>query len=426
LERHLSYDVMSFPELDILLDKKDFVVHLEAKRQDNPPLPRNLITGIKSPAREAVEKTIATLQTFALDYTRPAIAEYCVPSVGPAFGGEQSYALVSPESMMHAAVGRLVFACAAELPEEGLAQTAGAVAQASRINFEMLGAVTGSAALAGLDFSNFEPEGHIEAIQRSYSGRLASVIRDILYNREITQETIKPLEALIETKVASLPQNRVSAEGMLTLFTTLLPVVISHETHREYFVNGSLVAGHLNPLIYIIGGVLENTKRLIPDIDDNTYYRVMRQVGVSARPKSRTSQTGLLVPAQTVRLVDRSHKWIAVEYFDQIHGIARQGWAPKKYFQQMSAVAAQPAREAPSQITGNLSVHEQKEITDNWEETNQRRIDLIYKQADNNLTSEEEIELERLQRLTDERIRLVAPLPLSSLESVLKNLERST
>lgn len=418
---------MNFPELDTLLDAEDFVAQLQAKRQDNPPLPRNVITGIESPAREAVEETMATLQTFALDYTHPTVAEYCTATINPALGTGKANVfghLTTP--ILPALFTSMVSAFAAKLPEDTLARTAAAMAQASRINLNVLGAITGSAALAGLDFSTVEHDsGHIEAIQTSYSGRLAATLRNILNERKITPETVKPFEALIEAKVASLPQNRVSAEGMLTLFTTLLAVIISHETHRQYFASTTPRATSHWPLIYVVGGVLENTKRLIPHIDDNTYYRVKRQVDVLARPSFRTDQTALLVPAQTVRLVERRHKWIFLEYFDQIHGIARQGWAPKKYFQQVSAAAAQPAREPSAQITGSLSEHEQ-EITEGWAETNQRRIDLIYKQVDNELTREEEMELDRLQRLTDERIRLLAPLPLSSLESVLKNLERST
>jgi hypothetical protein len=426
---------MTFSELEMILDKdvpwhkEDFVRLYEAKLLDNQPALRNLISGIDTPSREAVERTITSVQTLALDCTKPT-AEYYRPIFNPVFGTGKMLAFASLQSSVaYLPIAALVTAFARALPKETLTLTAGAVAHASRINFEILGAMTGSAALAALDFSTFAHEsGHVEVIQTSYSGRLAAALREVLNEREITDKTVKPLEALIETKVASLPQNRVSAEGMFTLFMTQLAVLISYEIHHRYVSSGPswALAGHSRHLSYIFREVLENTKRLIPQRDDNTYYRVLRQVGVSARPKPRTSQLGLLVPAQTVRLVERSHKWISVEYFDQLHGVARKGWAPKKYFQQFSSVAAQPARELESQSPGSLTDDERRTVTENWDQTNERRIDLIYKKAEHSLTDEEQFELDRLQRLTDERIRLVAPLPLSALESVLEKLERRT
>jgi hypothetical protein len=417
--------IMSSSELEMILDKDvrwhegDFLRQYEAKLQDNQPALRNLISGIDTTSREAVERTIASVQTFALDYIKQTAAENCQPAIRPASGTGKIFTW-----------GSLVTAFARALPKETLARTAEAVAQASRINFEILGAMTGSAALAALDFSRFPNEGgHVEIFQTSYSGRLAAALREVLNEREITDETVKRLETLIETKVSSLPQNRVSAEGMFTLFVTLLAVLISYETHQHHVLSSGspmAMAGHSTPLSYICRGVLENTKRLIPQRDDNTYYRVVRQVGVTALPKPRTNQLGLLVPAQTVRLVERSHKWISVEYFDQLHGVARQGWAPKKYFQQVASVATQPARELEPQFAGVLTNDDRRAVTEDWARTNERRIDLIYKKAEQSLTDDEQFELDRLQRLTDERIRLVAPLPLSSLESVLETLERRT
>ncbi len=387
---------------------------------------RHLIGGLDPSSREAVGKTIASVQTFALECTPPRVAQYCLPEL-TAYGTLTTPPIASLQwSLFYTAMAGMIAAFATKLPEKTLAQTAKAVAQASRINFPILGAMMGSAALAALDFSKFREESsHIATFRTSYSGRLASVLREVLNETDITDQTVKPLEALIHTKIDSLPQNRVSAEGMFTMFMTLLAVVISYETNRQDFPTGKpLSPGHARQLGYIVGGVLENTSRLIPQTDVNTYYRVVRHVGVTAKPKPRTNQLGILAPSQTVRLIDRSHKWIEVEYFDQIHGVSRYGWAPKKYFQQLSATAAQPARIALPQSIGSLSYQDRKAITDDWEETNKRRIDLIFKKAENKLTTDEKIELDRLQQLTDERIRLAAPLPLSSLESVLKNLER--
>ncbi|HEU4713345.1 MAG TPA: hypothetical protein VFS76_17375 [Pyrinomonadaceae bacterium] len=418
-------DLEILEKTDLLRQKEDLLDQYEAKLQDNQPLLRNLITGIDTPSREAVQKTIATAQTLRFYCTSPRIV---VPVLYGVPDAETETIADFQSSLISASITALIAALAARLSEETLSLTAGALANANRINFTTLGAMAGSAALAALDFSKVKyGSGHLEAIQTSYSGRLASTLRDILNQSEITDETVKPLEALINIKVSSLPQNRVSAEGMFTMLTTQLAIIGSYETHRHYFQRGSAVqVHHLKPLRHIVGGVLENTRRLIPQNDPNTYYRVLRQVDVSVRPKpSGYHVVGVLVPDQTVRLVERGHKWISVEYFDQLQGVARQGWAPKKYFEYVSGPAAQPAKEAVRQ-SSSLSERERREINEDWEETNQRRIDLIYKEAESKLTSEEKEELDRLQRLTDERIRLVAPLPLAQLESVLEKLERRT
>jgi hypothetical protein len=414
-------------KLEILLDQNEST--LKRRFLDNYEKVvrnRHLIVGLDPSSREAIGKTIASVQTFASDCTPPGVVQHRLPeyvkSVTAVSGSSQA-------SLFNYAMAAMIAAFATKLSEKTLAQTAKGVAEASRINFPILGAMTGSAALAALDFSKFQQEsGHIAAFENSYSGRLASVLRQVLNEREVTDQTIKPLEALIHMKIASLPQNRVSAEGMFTMFMTLLAVIISYETFRHNFPGGETLSPlHTRQLGYIVGGVLENTRRLIPQTDDNTYYRVVRHVGVTAKPKLRTNQLGILAPSQTVRLMDRNHKWIGVEYFDQIHGVSRYGWAPKKYFQQLPATATQPARVAPTETIGTLSDQDQKAITEDWEETNRRRINLIYKKAENKLTTDEKIELDRLQQLTDERIRQFAPLPLSAVESVLrdlKNLER--
>ena len=399
---------------DVLWHRGDFVRHYEAKLLDNQPALRNLITGIDTPSRQAMERIIASVQIVALDWTRPAVAAHYQPVVGRMGIGK----------LASAGVVRMIAAFATALPKETLALTAEGVAQASKINFKSLGAMTGSAALAALDFSEFaQDRGHIETFQTSYSGRLAATLRDVLNESEITGKSVQPLETLIQTKIASLPQNRVSAEGMFTLFITLLAVITSYERDRCFFSSSdrSLAAAHSKQLSHIMRGVLENTSRMIPQTDDNTYYRVIRPVGVSVRPKPQPYQmTGLLVPDQTVRLVERSHRWVSVEYFDQLHGVARQGWAPKKYFEQMSAAAAQPAKAPVSLVSDERIV-----IDERWEETNKRRIDLIFKKAESKLTASEQVELDRLQDLTDEHLHLVAPLPLSAIDAIMENLERS-
>jgi len=418
-------EIETILEKDVFGHEQDFERLSEAKLLDNEPALRNLITGLDTPSREALGKTIARVQAFTLACTRPNVNEYWWLPYTSLPGSSSVPSIVPVQApLFYTFCAGIITAFASRLSEETLSRTAAAVVRANRVNFDILGSMAGSAALAGLDFSKFSTD-RIQTFQTSYSVKLASTLRDILNEQESTQESINALQSLIDIKVSSLEPNRVSAEGMFNLLITVLAVVLASETRRRHFSREGFFE-HYGQLDYILRGVLENTRRLIPSSDENTYYRVLRPVGISARPNSRAYQLGILVPTQTVRLVKRNHKWISVEYLDQFHGIARQGWAPKKYFQQLSAVGAVQQKEGLLDFNRILEANERKEITDDWEQTNKRRIDLIYKQAENELTAEEHLELDRLQRLTDARIRLVAPLPISSVEAVLKNLERRT
>ena len=78
----------------------------------------------------------------------------------------------------------------------------------------------------------------------------------------------------------------------------------------------------------------------------------------------------------------------------------------------------------PEAFTDALTLQQLLSITTDWDETNERRTQLIHKQIDKRMSAEEKDELDLLQKLADSRIRLIAPLPITQLEAVKEDLKR--
>jgi hypothetical protein len=164
---------------------------------------------------------------------------------------------------------------------------------------------------------------------------------------------------------------------------------------------------------------------------------VDREVTLRLKPKAKSPVFGLLFPDQKVRVIQRRHKWIYVEYVDEIEGVPKYGWAYKKYFHSMSLgklsklnisldkLSSIVPPGCSGQLSKFLTPEERIAITDNWEEINAKRVDLIQRKLRNDITAPEEQELEYLQRLTDKRIRLLAPLPIDRFETLLNEVTRS-
>jgi hypothetical protein len=71
-----------------------------------------------------------------------------------------------------------------------------------------------------------------------------------------------------------------------------------------------------------------------------------------------------------------------------------------------------------------VALHDLLAITKDWSHTNEQRSHLILKEERRGLTAEEKIILRNLQRLADLRIELVAPLPISQLEAITRDLRK--
>jgi hypothetical protein len=78
----------------------------------------------------------------------------------------------------------------------------------------------------------------------------------------------------------------------------------------------------------------------------------------------------------------------------------------------------------PPDYSEPLSLRELLAITEDWDQTNDRRMDLIDKKIARATSPAESAELANLQRLTDARVRLVAPLPFAEIEALRDQLKR--
>lgn len=78
----------------------------------------------------------------------------------------------------------------------------------------------------------------------------------------------------------------------------------------------------------------------------------------------------------------------------------------------------------PREFKEPLALRDLLAITVDWGQTNERRTALIFKKVKMNISVEERLELDELQRLADCRIRLLAPLPLQEMEAVKQDLVR--
>jgi len=78
----------------------------------------------------------------------------------------------------------------------------------------------------------------------------------------------------------------------------------------------------------------------------------------------------------------------------------------------------------PESFSDALTLQQLLSITTDWDETNERRVQLIHKQVNKLISTEEEDELHLLQELADSRVRLVAPLPITQMEAVKEDLKR--
>jgi hypothetical protein len=100
------------------------------------------------------------------------------------------------------------------------------------------------------------------------------------------------------------------------------------------------------------------------------------------------------------------------QLLDLFSGVERRGvpFAQREYF--------------PEDFTDFSTLDELLAVTVDWDYTNERRAQLIEKKVKKYIANGEKLELDRLQRLADARIRILAPLPIKQLEDIREELKR--
>jgi len=175
-------------------------------------------------------------------------------------------------------------------------------------------------------------------------------ILDVLDNaiRSKGQETdIRLVEQLIAEKISSLPKDKTSLQGLslllavLTLFLQFYQSYISQEQLSDSKESGTVQTGILketkaqneliNRLVEGIGRISSQLQEANLKHDSGTYYIVQRSANLRVKCTSTSAVISRLNPNQRVRLVERKHGWIHVEYFDYIDAVTRNGWVLKKY-----------------------------------------------------------------------------------------------
>jgi hypothetical protein len=220
----------------------------------------------------------------------------------------------------------------------------GAVSTLDRLNLLQLGSIAGSAGLAALSFDNPALESVFSS--NSFAALVADSVRSALQAHKFDASALEGLEELIEEKIAELPRDKVTAQG---LYKTILEIVIvllavaevggvAYQIHQGKQQATQQIASETKDdarwaqALEFLKQTAENTAKLVPENDPGNYYVVEREVVLRVKPKPKAAKIVILFPNQRVLLVKDNHKWIYIEYFDYLEGIPRYGWAMKKYF----------------------------------------------------------------------------------------------
>ncbi len=226
-----------------------------------------------------------------------------------------------------------------------------AVSTFDRLNLAQLGSIAGSAGLAALSFTNPALESVFSA--SSFANIVAESVRSALQAHTFDASVFEGLGKLIEEKVADLPHDKVTAQGLYEIIRDIVIVLLAVmqtggvgyqiydakqqavEQDKQQTVIAAQQDARSAQLLEFLKQVAENTAKLVPENDPGEYYVVERDIVLRMKPKIKAAKIVVLFPNQRVLLVKDSHKWIYIEYFDYLEGIPKYGWAMKKYFRRV-------------------------------------------------------------------------------------------
>jgi type I restriction-modification system DNA methylase subunit len=157
-----------------------------------------------------------------------------------------------------------------------------------------------------------------------------------------------------------------------------------------------------------------SSKNLAPLLNAvKAYLKTARSVDILLSPTFQDELKTLhwRIDAEVLRLYELPPH-LERQLLDLFSGVKRRGvpFEQYEYF--------------PREFKGPLTLCGLLAITVDWEQTNERRTQLIFKKVEKTISAEEKLELDELQRLADCRINLLAPLPIEKLEAVKEDLKR--
>jgi hypothetical protein len=183
--------------------------------------------------------------------------------------------------------------------------------------------------------------------QTTFGQQVTDKINEAFKSAKDNPRAFDQVEQLVQDRIQTLPKDRISLEGIalivavLSLLAGMLEAGVGllqylNSRAPSDIQNRSLRAEEnqsesLTRLLEFVEKIASNTQQLIPTEDPSTYYVIERPVDVRSKPTAKSASLGKLYPNQKVRLVQRKHEWIYVEYFDYIEGVPKYAWLLKKY-----------------------------------------------------------------------------------------------
>lgn len=175
---------------------------------------------------------------------------------------------------------------------------------------------------------------NITELNNSFAVKLASTIYKILESSENDENNFSEFEDFVEAKVKKQSDSKASMELIMFILTFLSFLAGSGQfyysklQYEDARISSEINDQKYSELVKIlnrIAGTLDEKQ-----VNSKTRYIVQRTVELKAKPKFKSS-IAVIYPNQEVQLVESSHQWIYVEYFDYLDGIPKYGWANKKY-----------------------------------------------------------------------------------------------
>ena len=129
----------------------------------------------------------------------------------------------------------------------------------------------------------------------------------------------------IQEESEKLPQEKVSAEWLMSFLFTIILFAINLQSSKEAEERIIKAIEKIEePLIDFIGEH-ENTD------SNETYFFVNSSVNLRALPNTEASIITVLNPNQRVELIKQQDGWLYIRYFDHLDGVPRIGWVYHRY-----------------------------------------------------------------------------------------------
>jgi hypothetical protein len=183
--------------------------------------------------------------------------------------------------------------------------------------------------------------GNVDVLRSSFSGQLAIATQAAFESFKDNPNALDEVEEFVEARIQAKPGSRVHTEGILKSYhdvLVLLLMIVQVGLMLDAASSSKVQTELFKKLIEINQRIASGATGSGPHGSVGDHYRVERTVRVRARPTTKSSQLFVLPADNTVRSIERKHRWIYVEYFDHLLGATRCGWVHKKYLRKLESV----------------------------------------------------------------------------------------